>query len=120
MGASSAGAPAALWAGVCGIAAGAGLVAALGGHAARSEAGKTSLRYTTQQILPSLSWLKTGFKSKELESGEIRTVCLAGCDICVGKTAAGKLFALGDKAPPTGLSFSVGGEVRDDTVVEPH
>merc|ERR1711879_651267 len=98
---------------------GAGLAVAFRQHSNERQGARTPLRYTTQSILPSLSWLKTGFKSKDLETGEIRTVCLAGCDICIGKTASGKLFALGDKAPPTGLSFSVGGEVQGETVVEP-
>merc|ERR1719436_347653 len=76
------------WAGALGLAAGAGLAAAFRQHHSQNgHGGRTSLRYTTQQILPSLSWLKTGFKSKDLETGEIRTVCLAGCDICVGKAA---------------------------------
>jgi len=116
----SPGGPAAgFWAGAMGVVAGLGVAASSRGLWRRSEARRTSLRYTTQQILPSLSWIKTGFKSNELQNGELRAVCLAGCDICVGKTATGKLFAVGDKAPPTGLSFSVGGEVEGDTIVEP-
>jgi len=88
------------------------------GQREKSEAGRTRMHYTTQTILPSLQWVKTGFKGGDLQNGELRTVCLAGCDICVGKLQNGGLFAVGDKAPPTGLSFGVGGEVEGDCIVE--
>jgi len=45
-------------------------------------------------------------------------VAVAGCDVCIGKTASGKLFCLGDKLPPTGISLSVGGEVEGEKVKE--
>jgi len=109
----------ALWAGALGVVAGLGVAAASRGERRKSEDRRTSLRYTTQQILPALSWLKCGFKGNDLENGGLRAVCLAGCDICVGKTMGGKLFAVGDKSPPTGLSFSIGGQVEGDTIVEP-
>merc|ERR1719436_1725127 len=86
------------------------MVAMASATVARSRAGKhgTALRYTTQKILQSMTWLKTGFSSKDVAAGELRVTCLAGVDVCVGKTAGGKLFAIGDKAPPTGISFSSG------------
>lgn len=96
----------------CGIALGAAAV--LRGH--RQQ--KISRHYSTQTFLPSLSWLKTGFSSKNLGKGDLRTVGLAGCDICVGRTDSGKLFCIGDKAPPTGISFSVGGEIQGEKVLE--
>jgi nitrite reductase/ring-hydroxylating ferredoxin subunit len=76
------------------------------------------MRYTTQMILPAYSWLKVGYKTNELQPGDLRTVAVAGCDVCVGKTATGKLFCLGDKLPPTGISLSVGGEVEGEKVKE--
>jgi len=39
--------------------------------------------------------------------------------VCVGKTSDGKLFAIGDKAPPTGISFSAGADVEGTKIVEP-
>jgi nitrite reductase/ring-hydroxylating ferredoxin subunit len=57
-------------------------------------------------------------KSKDLDDG-IVAVCLSGLDICLGKTASGKIFAVADKAPPTGTSLTMGGEVEGELVVEP-
>ena len=99
------------------LAAGAVGIACSGVAAAAKR--RTTLQYTTQSIIPSLAWLKTGFKVKDFDGGAIRTICLAGVDIAVGKTASGKIFALGDKAPPTGISLGVGGEVEGELVVEP-
>lgn len=76
------------------------------------------MRYTTQMILPAYSWQRVGYKGKDLQPGDLKTVFVAGCDICVGKTASGKLFCLGDKLPPTGISLSVGGEVVGEKVKE--
>merc|ERR1712232_329805 len=73
---------------------------------------------TTQMILPAYSWQRVGYKGKDLQPGDLKTVFVAGCDICVGKTASGKLFCLGDKLPPTGISLSVGGEVVGEKVKE--
>merc|ERR1712176_55577 len=85
----------------------------------RDGESRTRLRYTTQTILPALSWLKTGFQSKDLSPGDLRVICLAGCDVCVGKTGGGKLFAIGDKAPPTGISFSAGADIEGNKIIEP-
>jgi len=85
----------------------------------RRRTSKTVRHYVTEKILPNMQWINTGFSSSELENGEIRTVTLAGLDIAVGKTESGKLFAVGDKAPPTGISLSQGGYVEGDLVVEP-
>merc|ERR1712176_1562639 len=65
------------------------------------------------------SWVKTGFQSKDLSPGDLRVICLAGCDVCVGKTGGGKLFAIGDKAPPTGISFSAGADIEGNKIIEP-
>jgi nitrite reductase/ring-hydroxylating ferredoxin subunit len=85
----------------------------------RRQTSKTRRRYTTDQILPKMEWLSAGFGESDLEPGEIRTVTLAGLDVAVGKTEDGKVFAVGDKAPPTGISLSQGGYVEGNNVVEP-
>jgi len=100
---------------------GAGLL--LGGAVAASmrrngRGGKTAVHYSTAVVQPAFSWVKAGVKSGSLAAGELRTVQLEGCDVCIGKTDSGKLFAVGDKAPPTGTSLSIGGEVAGDTVVD--
>jgi len=104
----------------------AGLLAAAAGTAAaavavwgsRSSAPRTQMRYTTEKILPSLTWLKTGLKSGDLAPGEFVGTCLGGVDVCIGKTQGGKLFCLGDKAPPLGIPFSQGAEVVGDKILE--
>jgi nitrite reductase/ring-hydroxylating ferredoxin subunit len=88
------------------------------GQRQKSETKRTSMQYTTQTILPSLTWTKAGVKGKDLQNGDLQAVCISGLDICVGKTDSGQIFAVGDKAPPTGLSFSMGGEVQGDKLVE--
>lgn len=85
----------------------------------KKRPNKTARHYSTEVILPNMVWQSAGFGSSELEQGEIRTVTLAGLDIAIGKTDSGKLFAVGDKAPPTGISLSQGGYIEGETVVEP-
>merc|ERR550532_3416738 len=85
----------------------------------KQRKSKTARHYTTEKILPNMVWQSAGFSSSELEQGEIRTVTLAGLDIAIGKTDSGKIFAVGDKAPPTGISLSTGGYIEGETVVEP-
>ena len=80
---------------------------------------RVTRKYTTKTIIPSLAWLKTGFSGGELACGELRGVGLAGCDVCIGRTESGKLFCIGDKAPPTGISLSVGGSVVGEKVIDP-
>lgn len=84
----------------------------------KPKTSKIMRRYTTEVILPKMEWLSAGFGENDLEPGEIRTVTLAGLDIAVGKTEGGKVFAVGDKAPPTGISLSQGGYVEGNNVVE--
>jgi len=103
---------------------GAGLL--LGGAAAAAmkstpRGGKTAARYTTAEIVPALSWVKAEdkdgvVKASDFGPGDKLTLCLAGCDICIGKTESGKLFAVGDKAPPTGTSISMGGDIEGETI----
>lgn len=85
----------------------------------KRQMSKTERQYSTETILPSMVWANAGFGSGDLENGEIRTVTVVGLDIAIGKTDTGKLFAVGDKAPPTGVSLSQGGYVEGETVVEP-
>merc|ERR1719412_748901 len=85
----------------------------------KKRPSKTARHYTTAKILPNMQYLSAGFGGNDLEQGEIRTVTLAGLDIAIGKTESGKLFAVGDKAPPTGISLSQGGYVEGECVVEP-
>eukprot|EP00438_Fugacium_kawagutii_P028432 Skav226816 [mRNA] locus=scaffold606:27574:28302:- [translate_table: standard] len=101
-----------------GVAAVVGFLAGARKHWKHRTQPSTLCKYTTKTIIPSLAWLKTGIKGGELGAGELRGVGLAGCDVCVGRTDSGKLFCLGDKAPPTGISLSVGGEVAGDKVVD--
>jgi len=89
------------------------------GVLSRRQTKKTTRHYTTEKILPRMEWLSAGFGDNDLEPGELRTVTLAGLDVAVGKTDSGKIFAVGDKAPPTGISLSQGGYVEGDNVVEP-
>lgn len=84
----------------------------------RRAGGKTSMRYTTETILPALTWLKVGFKDSDLANGQLEAACLAGVDVVIGKTSSGKLFAVGDKCPPIGSSLCVGGDVEGDLIVD--
>lgn len=86
---------------------------------AQQRRNKTAARYTTQQIIPELVWLKTGFVEKDLGPGDLRSITIAGLDLCIGKTEDNVIFAVGDKMPPTGTSLSVGGELEGNLVVEP-
>jgi len=103
----------------CGLAAAAVAILSAQRGARDATMKRAPRRYTTQEILPSLSWLSTGIETTELEGGNLIVACMAGVDICFGKTESGKLFAVADKCPPTGTSVSVGGEIIGDTVVDP-
>eukprot|EP00403_Amphidinium_massartii_P029095 CAMPEP_0178386086 /NCGR_PEP_ID=MMETSP0689_2-20121128/8367_1 /TAXON_ID=160604 /ORGANISM="Amphidinium massartii, Strain CS-259" /LENGTH=248 /DNA_ID=CAMNT_0020006389 /DNA_START=105 /DNA_END=851 /DNA_ORIENTATION=- len=83
-----------------------------------AAAAPTMLRYTTQEILPSLLWLKTEIKGKALQPGDLAVAAIGGNDVCIGKTESGKLFAIGDKAPPTGLSFEFNSYVAGENIVD--
>ena len=102
-----------------GAAAAAAVLLAARRRAGGAPATRTSLRYTTAQILPSLAWLPFGCKGKDLANGEIAVANLAAVDVVVGKTPGGKLFAVADKCPPTGTSLCYGGEVDGDCIVDP-
>ena len=84
----------------------------------QSKDSKMTRGYTTQTIVPSLQWLKIGLRGNDLQPGDLRAYGIAGCDVCVGKTQDGKLFAVGDKAPPTGTSLSVGAEVQGTKILD--
>ena len=89
--------------------------------ASSSESGvsKTAARYTTQTILPSLAWIKTGVKASELQPQQLKALTLAGNDVLVGKTEAGSLFCVGNLCPHIGTPMSEGADVIGDVIVCP-
>jgi len=80
---------------------------------------KTAARYTTQVILPSLAWLKTGVKSSDLQPTQLKAKAVAGNDVLIGKTEAGKLFVVGNLCPHIGTPMSEGADVIGDVIVCP-
>jgi nitrite reductase/ring-hydroxylating ferredoxin subunit len=87
--------------------------------AAEAGASKTAARYTTQLILPALAWLRTGFKASSLSPGGLKAFSLAGNDVLLGKTEAGKLFCVGNLCPHIGTPMSEGADVIGDVIVCP-
>ncbi|CAE8738689.1 unnamed protein product [Polarella glacialis] len=85
----------------------------------QAEASKTAARYTTQVILPSLAWIRTGLKATGIKPCELKAVTLAGNDILLGKTEAGKLFGVGNLCPHIGTPMSEGADVIGDVIVCP-
>ena len=92
-----------------------------GATPASSEVGmsKTAARYTTQTILPSLAWIKTGVRASELQPTELKALTLAGNDVLIGKTEAGALFCVGNLCPHIGTPMSEGADVIGDVIVCP-
>ena len=99
-------------AGVCSAAAAVGL-------ASNRKRAKTAARYTTQTILPSLAWIKTGVKASELQPQQLKALTLAGNDVLIGKTEAGSLFCVGNLCPHIGTPMSEGADVIGDVIVCP-
>ena len=85
----------------------------------RSREGKTAAKYTTQTILPSLAWIKTGVRASELQPTELKALTLAGNDVLIGKTEAGALFCVGNLCPHIGTPMSEGADVIGDVIVCP-
>eukprot|EP00931_Biecheleriopsis_adriatica_P023909 TRINITY_DN149_c0_g1_i2.p1 TRINITY_DN149_c0_g1~~TRINITY_DN149_c0_g1_i2.p1 ORF type:complete len:247 (-),score=55.61 TRINITY_DN149_c0_g1_i2:172-846(-) len=98
---------------VCGLAAAAGLANS------RRRTNKTAARYTTQTILPALAWIKTGIKASSIAPCELKALTLAGNDVLIGKTEAGKLFCVGNLCPHIGTPMSEGADVIGDVIVCP-
>eukprot|EP00930_Biecheleria_cincta_P034057 TRINITY_DN2356_c0_g1_i7.p1 TRINITY_DN2356_c0_g1~~TRINITY_DN2356_c0_g1_i7.p1 ORF type:complete len:505 (+),score=118.29 TRINITY_DN2356_c0_g1_i7:31-1545(+) len=96
---------------------GASKIAALA--SANVGASKTAARYTTQIILPSLTWVKTGLSAKDFAPTQLKAVTLAGNDVLIGKTEAGKLFCVGNLCPHIGTPMSEGADVIGDVIVCP-
>ena len=91
-----------------------------GTTASQSEStSKTAARYTTQTILPSLAWIKTGVKASELQPKQLKALTLAGNDVLIGKTEAGSLFCVGNLCPHIGTPMSEGADVIGDVIVCP-
>merc|ERR1719499_2334179 len=97
----------------------AGVLAAGTASVARRRSSKTAARYTTQVILPSLTWVKTGLKINDLEATELRAKNLGGVDVLVGKDGSGKLFCVGNLCPHIGTPMSEGADVIGDVIVCP-
>lgn len=85
----------------------------------RKREAKTAAKYTTQTILPSLAWIKTGVKASELKNTELKALTLAGNDVLIGKTEAGALFCVGNLCPHIGTPMSEGADVIGDVIVCP-
>merc|ERR1712187_691493 len=80
---------------------------------------KIAARYTTQVILPSLTWVKTGLKVSDLEATQLVAKNLGGVDVLVGKDGSGKLFCVGNLCPHIGTPMSEGADVIGDVIVCP-
>jgi len=80
---------------------------------------KTAARYTTQVILPALTWIKTGIKLSDIAPTELIAKSLAGNDVLIGKDGNGKLFCVGNLCPHLGTPMSEGADVIGDTIVCP-
>ena len=85
----------------------------------RNREAKTAAKYTTQTILPSLAWIKTGVKASELQPTQLKALTLAGNDVLIGKTEAGSLFCVGNLCPHIGTPMSEGADVIGDVIVCP-
>ena len=93
--------------------------AAAVGLASSRRRSKTAARYTTQTILPSLAWIKSGVKASELQPKQLKALTLAGNDVLIGKTEAGALFCVGNLCPHIGTPMSEGADVIGDVIVCP-
>merc|ERR1719264_793174 len=80
---------------------------------------RTAARYTTQVILPALTWIKSGVSAGDLAPTELRAKTLAGTDVLIGKDGAGKLFCVGNLCPHIGTPMSEGADVIGDVIVCP-
>mmetsp|Transcript_36388 Transcript_36388/g.85356 ORF Transcript_36388/g.85356 Transcript_36388/m.85356 type:complete len:244 (+) Transcript_36388:94-825(+) len=95
------------------------VLAVAGVAAAVSRRSKVARQYTTQIILPSLTWLKSGVSAGELAPGELRAVTLGGNDVLLGKTESGSLFGVSNLCPHIGTPLSEGADVIGDIIVCP-
>merc|ERR1711879_1065273 len=80
---------------------------------------RTAARYTTQVILPALTWIKTGIKLGDIAATELIAKTLVGNDVLIGKDGGGKLFCVGNLCPHLGTPMSEGADVIGDTIVCP-
>eukprot|EP00403_Amphidinium_massartii_P026665 CAMPEP_0178399956 /NCGR_PEP_ID=MMETSP0689_2-20121128/15542_1 /TAXON_ID=160604 /ORGANISM="Amphidinium massartii, Strain CS-259" /LENGTH=240 /DNA_ID=CAMNT_0020020739 /DNA_START=90 /DNA_END=812 /DNA_ORIENTATION=+ len=94
-------------------------LAAAGVAMAARRPTKVARQYTTQIILPSLTWLKSGVSAGELAPGELRAVTLGGNDVLLGKTESGSLFGVSNLCPHIGTPLSEGADVIGDIIVCP-
>jgi len=102
-----------------GVAAGVALgLAAAAGLASRRQS-KTAARYTTAQILPALTWVKSGVKLSDLEPTQLIAKQLAGNDVLIGKDESGELFCVSNLCPHIATPLSEGADVIGDVIVCP-
>jgi len=94
-------------------------LAVVAGVLGKRHAGKTSARYTTQVILPALTWLKTGVKANELAPTQLVAKVIGGNDVLVGKDESGSIFCVANLCPHIGTPMSEGADVIGDAIVCP-
>jgi len=86
---------------------------------AAAPVSKTASKYTTQVILPSFTWIKTGVKNNDLAPTELRAKTIGGNDVLIGKDESGKLFCVANLCPHIGTPMSEGADVIGDVIVCP-
>lgn len=84
-----------------------------------AEESKTAARYTTQVVLPSLTWVKSGVNQNDLAPTQLKARNLIGTDVLVGKDESGKIFCVGNLCPHIGTPMSEGADVIGDVIVCP-
>jgi len=89
------------------------------GRLGEAPVAKTAARYTTEKILPSFQWLKTGLKTGDLAPTDLRALNMAGVDVLIGKNQSGGLFCVGNLCPHLGTPMSEGADVIGDVIVCP-
>ena len=92
---------------------------AAGVRTAAQRKSKTAAKYTTQVILPSLQWLKSGVKASDIAPTQLIAKNLGGVDVLIGKTEGGQVFCVGNLCPHIGTPMSEGADVIGDVIVCP-
>jgi nitrite reductase/ring-hydroxylating ferredoxin subunit len=80
---------------------------------------RTAAKYTTQVILPALTWLKTGIKAADLAPTQLIAQVLGGNDVLVGKDESGAIFCVANLCPHIGTPMSEGADVIGDAIICP-
>ena len=74
------------------------------GRRTQSGGNNTSVRYTTQEILPAFAWIDSGVKSSDLEPRQLIARNVAGNDVLIGKDEKGALFCVSNLCPHIGTA----------------